>query len=126
MTFKLGLVEYTNRGRLDRSFGNNGVDQLRFGASAIGFDATGDAIVVGALPDFNAEGPAGVGVIARYTRHGPDCSFGSRGVVIDNAMGGASVVAVQPNGRIVVAGRSRSEFAAARYMGGGVPRTCRS
>ncbi|MGA2165521.1 MAG: hypothetical protein ABSH36_13770 [Solirubrobacteraceae bacterium] len=64
------------------------------------------------------------GFIARYTPHGRDCSFGAGGVVINDEMGGASAIAVQPNGRIVIAGWSHKAFMAARYIGGGTPHTC--
>jgi uncharacterized delta-60 repeat protein len=131
--FELVLTEYTSTGRLDRSFGKEGVARSRLPAgslsgvdpNAIAFDAAGDAIVAGELPSPTVDVPAGVGFLARYTPHGLDCSFGDRGIVIDDEIGGASAVAVQPNGHIVIAGWSRKAFVAARYMGGGSPRTCR-
>lgn len=67
--------------------------------------------------------PLGTGFLARYTPHGRDCSFGTKGVVTDNEIGGASAVTVQPNGRIVIAW-SHNAFMAARYIGGGTPHTC--
>jgi uncharacterized delta-60 repeat protein len=128
----LVLTDYTSAGRLDRSFGIGGVARSRYIAEnrtgivprAIAFDGAGDAIVVGELPVRTTDTPVRTGFLARYTPDGPDCSFGVEGVVVDNEVGGASTVAVQPDGRIVVAGSGGKAFMAARYMGGGVPRTC--
>ncbi len=130
---ELVLADYTSAGWPDRSFGKNGAARSWLTSEhlsgvdprAIGFDTAGDAIVVGELPKRTVDVPLGTGFIARYTLHGRDCSFGVRGVVINDEIGGASAVAVQPNGRIVFAGWSHRAFMAARYMGGGPPRTCR-
>ncbi|HEV3071893.1 MAG TPA: hypothetical protein VGY76_10770 [Solirubrobacteraceae bacterium] len=62
--------------------------------------------------------------MARFTPHGRDCSFGAEGAVVEGELGGASAVVVQRDGRIVVAGWSSKAFMAARYVGGGAPRTC--
>jgi uncharacterized delta-60 repeat protein len=129
---RLVLADYTSGGRPDRSFGTNGVarsqpiagNRTGIEPRAIAFDAAGDAIVGGELPVRTIDVPVGTGFLARYTRDGLDCSFGTRGVVVDNEVGGASAVAVQPNGRIVAVGWSRKAFMAARYMGGGIPRAC--
>jgi uncharacterized delta-60 repeat protein len=131
---RLLLTNYTPKGRLDRAFGENGVarsqpiisvSQVGVAPRAIGFDAEGDPIVVGELPKRTIDVPNGTGFLARYTAQGLDCSFGTHGLIIDNNdIGGASAVAVQPDGRIVVAGWSRKAFMAARYMGGGIPHTC--
>lgn len=130
---ELVLADYTSAGRLDRSFGREGIARsplpagLDFGrasALAVAFDAAGDTIVAGEHSIRTVDVPAGVAFLARYTPHGRDCSFGAKGIVIDQKMVGASAVAVQPNGRIVVAGGGGA-FMAARYMGGGVSRTCR-
>lgn len=122
---ELVLADYTSAGWPDRSFGKNGVARSWLTAEhpgdvdprAIGFDTAGDAIVVGELPKRTVDVPLGTGFIARYTPHGRDCSFGAGGVVINDEIGGASAVAVQPDGRIVIAGWSHKAFMAARYMG---------
>jgi uncharacterized delta-60 repeat protein len=129
---EMSLADYTGAGRLDRSFGTNGIARSRpiagnrtgIEPNAIAFDAAGDAIVVGELPMKTIDTPNGTGFLARYTPDGLDCSFGVGGVVVDNEVGGDSAAAVQPNGRIVVAGWSGKAFMAARYMGGGKPSTC--
>lgn len=128
----LVLADYTSAGRPDGSFGNDGIARSRLldGMATgidprdIAFDGAGDAVVVGELPKRTTDVPSGTGFLARYTRYGLDCSFGSQGVVVDDEIGGASAVTVQPNSRIVIAGWSGNAFMAARYMGGGTPRTC--
>ena len=130
---ELVIADYTSAGWPDRSFGKNGAARSWLTAEhlsgvdprAIAFDAAGDAIVVGELPKRTVDVPLGTGFIARYTPQGRDCSFGAEGVVINDEIGGASAVAVQLNGRIVIAGWSRKAFMAARYIGGGIPHTCR-
>jgi uncharacterized delta-60 repeat protein len=138
------LLNYTSSGRLDRSFGKDGIARtappvqgwLAVGyPTAIGFGASGDAIVVGehALP--MVDEAKGLWFLARYTPNGRDCSFGVGGIVLSGAQGGANAIAVQPDGRIVIGGWSPSvrggrpsgageAFMVARYVGGGAPRTC--
>jgi uncharacterized delta-60 repeat protein len=129
---ELLLTDYSSAGRLDRSFGSGGIAHMklpRFGfdraaVNAIAFDATGDAILVGEDHLHTIDVPMGVAFIARYTPHGRDCTFGRGGLLYDQRFGGFNAVAVQPNGRIVAVGWSDKAFLAARYMGGGQPRTC--
>jgi len=122
----LVLVAYTHAGRLDRHFGKGGVARSRLSSNsrhtgvsphAITFDASGDMIVVGRLGIRTVDTPAGDGFLARYTPRGRDCSFGTGGAVVDERFGAADAVAVQPDGRIVIAGWGGG-FLAARYMGG--------
>ncbi|HYM44584.1 MAG TPA: hypothetical protein VES65_00270, partial [Solirubrobacteraceae bacterium] len=134
---RLLLVRYTSTGRLDRSFGAGGVASSDASTiehrgrvvpllpHAIAFDAAGDTIVAGA----NTYGRIDRGTevpwfLARYTTHGLDCSFGTNGIVIGNEPGSADAIAVQRNGRIVIAGHRGEALIAARYLGGGKPRTC--
>lgn len=128
----LTLADYTRGGRLDQHFGNGGIAHSKFTAGArysgvspraIAFDAHGDLIVVGQHHIRTTDTPAGDGFLARYTPEGRDCSFGAGGLAVDDGLGAASAVAVQPNGRIVVAG-GLGRFLAARFMGGGTPRVC--
>lgn len=130
----LVLAEYTSTGHLDRHFGGAGMTRSSipdgsryFGVSprAIAFDASGNAIVVGQLNILTVDTPAGDGFIARYAPNGRDFSFGAGGIVVDERFGAANAVAVQPDGRIVVAGWGRG-FLAARYMGGDRTQTCPS
>ena len=129
----LVLADFTNAGRLDRTFGRDGIARSVFPSSpregldpkAIAIDSDGDPVVVGERPITTVDVPEGVGFIARYTGRGKDCSFGNDGVVINPGLGGANALAFQANGRLVIAGWTQKEFAAVRYIGGGQPRTCR-
>jgi uncharacterized delta-60 repeat protein len=128
----LVVADYVRTGRLDHRFGKGGIARskvatgeryLSVSPRALVFDSSGDMIVVGQLRVRTVDTPAGDGFVARYTPRGRDCSFGTGGVVVDTRFGAANAVAIQPNGRIVVAGWGGG-FLAARYMGGGRPRTC--
>jgi uncharacterized delta-60 repeat protein len=132
---QLVIAAYTHAGRPDHNFGDNGIARSRIATtgrdfrvsiSSIALDALEDMIVVGQRVFRTVDTPAyGGGIVARYTLHGRDCSFGAGGLVVDDGIGAANAVAIQPNGRIVVVGSGPGKrFAAARYMGGGRPRTC--
>ncbi len=131
---ELVVARYTRRGQLDRRFGRRGIaavplptDRYAIGVRphAIAFDAAGDPVVAGEQYGLSVDTPAGQGFLARFTPAGADCSFGSGGVLIAPGAGGFNAVAVQGDGRIVVAGWGPGTgFSAARYMGGGTPLTC--
>ncbi len=139
---KLLVFDYTRVGRLVGSFGKGGVVQSalprnprlfsRVEPRAIAFDsATGEAIVVGERPEPRRDHPGGRWFLARYTANGSDCSFGSHGMVLGTAAGGANAVTVQPDGRILIAGWIESpgdghDLMVSRYAGGGRGRTCSS
>jgi uncharacterized delta-60 repeat protein len=102
-----GFVRFRADGRVDRTF----VSEVGFGVRAITIDRRGRIVVTGAsygLKDFT---------VARYTEQGrPDASFGA----VTTDLGGAEdmwAVAVQPDGRVVVAGHSGPDFALARFNG---------
>lgn len=120
------LARYDTGGTLDRAFGGDGTVTTPFGAEDAG--ATGLAIhgagvvAVGS----GSEAERGGFALVRYERDGSlDSAFGGDGKVITSFGvngGGASDVAIQPDGRIVVAGctscsRRGSDFALARYVG---------
>ena len=93
--------------------------------SAITFDARGDAVVVGSKYTYTPDtGTVGNWFLARLTPRGFDCSVGPSGVVFGGVRGSANAVAIQTDGRIVIAGERDHEIMAARYMAGGTPRTC--
>jgi uncharacterized delta-60 repeat protein len=123
---KFALARYTSRGRLDQSFGAGGKVVTDVGArmtrgvfevlgvKAIALQADGKIVAAGAGPGHFA--------LARYTSDGRlDPSFGLGGVVITDVGGDdtANAVAVQPDGKIVVAGWSDRQFALARYLSNG-------
>ena len=119
----VGVARYTAAGALDPSYAGDGTQTADFGAfesgAAIALQADGKAVVVGRSgSDF---------LVARYTSDGlPDTTFSGDGVVVTDVAGGgaadgANAVAIQPDGRIVVAGSaSGSGFAIARYTSTGV------
>jgi uncharacterized delta-60 repeat protein len=139
---RLLVVRYTRTGWPDSPFGYKGVVARTWVShdvipprtsvapngvipSAIAFDARGDAIIAGSkytyTPDTNT---IGSWFLARLTNMGFDCSFGSSGVVFGGVRTSANAVTVQADGRVVIAGERDREIMAARYMGGGTPRTC--
>ena len=108
-------------GSLDRSFGNGGVVTRTLGATAV---ATSEGIAV--QPDRKIVVVTS-GSVVRYLSDGSlDSSFGTGGYVATAF--DAAAVALQPDGKIVVAGAMSdgsgidgSEFAAARYNPDGSP-----
>jgi uncharacterized delta-60 repeat protein len=103
-------------GALDPSFGTGGLVTTEFGgsdsASAVAVEPDGRIVAAG------TDG-AGDFALARYNANGSlDTSFGSGGKVTTDFGGSdaASAVAIQPDGRIVAAGRSGAgNVALARY-----------
>ena len=108
-------------GELDLGFGTNG--------RAVTFAATvARALLVQPDGRLIAAGSAGGSgdpalAVTRWTANGElDASFGSGGVVITSFSGVndvARAVALQPHGRVVVAGGSANAFALARYLASG-------
>jgi len=127
-----GLHRYKADGSVDKSFGGgDGLATADFGAltaspSAVAVAPDGRIVVAGegnfdpGLPDVGI-------VIARFNADGsPDTSFGSGGKVVENPAGrqnlGVGGVAVQPDRKIVVAGRDdESNALVARYNVNGTP-----
>lgn len=121
------LARYASGGSLDQSFGDGGTRITDFG----GRD-TAMAVVLQPDGRIVAAGGAGGGQsddvgLARYTANGAlDTSFGSAGTASTDILGGddlATAVALQADGRIVVAGRAnqagRAHVALARYLAEG-------
>ncbi|MEP0548967.1 MAG: T9SS type A sorting domain-containing protein [Rhodothermales bacterium] len=113
------LVRYLPDGTLDPDFGDGGVALLPPGdldfSLSLALHPDGALIAVYSGPPF---------VVARILPNGtPDPSFGENGVVsthIGESGGIASGVVVQPDGRILVAGRARDDgsryVAVVRYL----------
>ena len=126
----LALVRYNADGSPDNGFDGNGSLFTDLGASE---RATGVAIqpdggiVVAVAPAAGAPPPHDF-IVVRYLSTGmPDGGFGAGGVATTD-MGGsdrANDVALQPDGRIILAGSSDaaniSDFAIARYLPNGSP-----
>jgi uncharacterized delta-60 repeat protein len=114
---KWALVRYRGDGMLDDSFGDGGIVRTNF---TPGDDVAWDLAI---QPDGKivAVGAAGFGQqgfqLARYRRDGRlDRSFGNGGLVVTRYHGAnARTVALQPDGRIVVAGYNSRGLALARY-----------
>jgi len=111
----LALARYNTDGSLDRSFGTDGKVTAGAGAADVAVQADGKIIVT----------DVDLG-LARYLPEGRlDPSFGNRGRVgthfTSKTSGSASELAVQGDGKLVVAGSagkdgSNSDFAVARYL----------
>ncbi|MEX1188324.1 MAG: hypothetical protein WED33_03635, partial [Bacteroidia bacterium] len=110
------LVQYTPQGQLDSSFGTNGVVILDFANFDVAEDVkllpNGDAIVVGT----SGEGPPNAYNLAvwRYKSDGGlITSFGTNGIVqheIDDYYVMLHSLAIQEDGKLVVAGQARSQL----------------
>jgi uncharacterized delta-60 repeat protein len=123
------VARYETDGSLDASFGTGGrVKTDFFGASdlpaALALQADGRIVVAGAVDDL--DGSAFDFGLVRYNFDGTvDLAFGSNGKVTTDFAGGldgARDVALQADGRIILAGtagdgliRSATDFALARY-----------
>ena len=119
---RFALVRYTASGNLDRSFGRGGTVVTRLGSYsdglAIAIQRDGKVLVAGrawtgSRTDF---------ALARYTVGGKlDSSFGRGGMLLTpfGSWNGAEAVALQADGKIVVAGGEAGDFAVARYTAAG-------
>jgi uncharacterized delta-60 repeat protein len=117
------IVRYEPNGRLDQGFGSAGIvkDGDFYQAFGLALEPDGRILAAGM-----SVGPPQAFALARFSPDGqPDSSFGSGGAVITaiGSQGYAQAVAVQPDGKIVLAGSSKdrfldrgfSDFAVARY-----------
>jgi uncharacterized delta-60 repeat protein len=121
------LAGYNPNGTLDSTFGNGGFVATDFSASsddiayAMTMQSDGKLIVAGRTGDY----PEFDFGLVRYSSDGqPDQTFGVGGKVTTNidSIDEAFAVALQPNGKIVLAGialgsTNTLDFAAARYLG---------
>lgn len=116
---RFALARYRKGGRLDRSFGDGGTVITRFGAGltvayGVALQQDGKIVAAGIADHGNAF------AVARYQRDGAlDSSFGGDGRVTTAITGDhdlAFAVAIQPDGKIVLAGTANfTRFALARY-----------
>jgi uncharacterized delta-60 repeat protein len=116
MTLKFALARYNADGSLDASFGTGGrvITPDRYSATGVALQPDGKIVVVGWSPLNFFEL-----VLARYNVDGSlDGTFGAGGIVITDPGGDfetASAVALQSDGKIVVAGGNQFFFLMARY-----------
>ena len=128
-TGDFGLLGFTSGGVLDSSFGTGGSTSTFFGdndsavLAAIALRADGGIVAVGGNYDFDVN-RYNVAVAAYDASGDLDPAFGSGGTVQTDISGAggedqAGGVAVQPDGKIVVAGWSclaNCDFAVVRYL----------
>lgn len=107
------LVRYHTDGRVDSTFGTNGVVQTSFAstggveATAIARQSDGKLVVAGHY----LSSPTWFSAVARYLENGaPDTDFGIGGKVVQaiGLVGDVRDVAIQDDGRIVIAGSFRT------------------
>lgn len=104
-------------GDLDLTFGNGGkvVTQFNQNARALAMAILPNGKIIAA----GFVGDSGVSfALAKYNQDGSrDTSFGSGGLVQTGMNGNSEIhgVAIQPDGKIIVAGFNRNDFALARY-----------
>jgi uncharacterized delta-60 repeat protein len=118
------LVRYKANGAPDSTFGKNGKVITAVGAYgeaySVSIQADGKIVVAGFCDD------GGIGshfALTRYKINGRlDSSFGANGIAISDFSGyGGYSAAIQPDGKIVVAGAVAGEFGLARYKINGKP-----
>ena len=116
-------------GTPDLSFGTNGVVQTRIGNNSsravdVAIQKNGKIVAVGGT--FTSFGTLESFVTVRYTANGLlDTDFGTSGIETLAASGRADEVAIQSDGRIIVAGFSGNTPILARYLGDAVNSTQR-
>ena len=118
------LARYDPDGSLDPAFGMGGMVTTDLGSPVRGGDVAiqpgGKILIAGFVWPPLGEG-GGDFALVRYQPDGaPDETFGSGGIVATDFAGGQDVgraIALQPIGKIVVAGTTADTFALARYAG---------
>jgi uncharacterized delta-60 repeat protein len=125
------LARYTELGQLDPGFNTVGtvLTQITSNAAAFSIALQPDGKIVAAGTCFNAPASASAFCVARYRSDGQlDPSFNNTGVVTTTIVHGGAVtslgrsVAIQPDGKIVVAGQcfdADARFCLARYRSDG-------
>jgi uncharacterized delta-60 repeat protein len=119
------LVRYLPNGDLDTSFSGDGKQTTDFSGNhdfgqALALEPDGKIVVAG---DTHSSGPADFALV-RYLPNGDlDTSFSGDGRLTTDFGGydSGAAVALQPDGKIVVAGGSDTSFAVARYDADGSP-----
>jgi uncharacterized delta-60 repeat protein len=119
---RVALARYRANGVLDDSFGGDGIERTDLSAGEdvvhdVALQANGRIVAVG----YGGREPRFT--VLRYRSDGRlDRSFGDRGMVqIARRWGVARAVALQPDGRIVVAGYDGYGLLVARYLADGTP-----
>jgi uncharacterized delta-60 repeat protein len=126
--YDFGLARYKRNGELDRTFSGNGkVARGVYGTPfSVAIDAKGRIVVAGEYGCDGDDCSYESAVVARYKPNGTvDRSFGFGGRVGADFEGNDdssfASVAIDTEGRIVVAGAADGDFALARYTSNGKP-----
>ena len=119
------IVRLDSSGNLDESFGTAGMVKRSFGGYA---DSPGGAVLMpdGKILVAGHGGPSGL-ILARFEDDGSlDTTFGTGGTVFSNLgpSGNVGGLAIQADGKIVVAGTGGEQIAVARFDADGSPDTC--
>lgn len=133
LTSELAVARYTADGRLDTGFAGDGIVtdlEVPSVGRAVAFDAQGRILVAGQV-DVGASSPDMAWLLRRYQPNGDPAQFPAApgGQVVFNPTGvldDVAELAVQPDGKIVLAGRAGftnppADFALARYLDNGQP-----
>ncbi len=124
---RFGLARFNTDGSLDTSFDFDGKVDSPFGGGEIGIGSFATALSVLADGRIVAAGTVGTNRLAlvRYQANGEeDQTFGVNGRTVDTVnAAGANAMVIQPDGRIIVAGRTgfaeAADFLLARYDANG-------
>ncbi|HET9912172.1 MAG TPA: hypothetical protein VFQ13_09805 [Anaerolineales bacterium] len=128
-TEDLAVVRHTSNGVLDTTLGGNGVVTTDLGQNESGNDLAiqKDGKIVVAGESHNQSEGSSAFLLLRYNNDGSiDTTFGDAGKIISNFGGSsasATAVAIQPDGKIVIAGSKDGDILLARYSGTPVPAT---
>ncbi|WP_063886634.1 DUF11 domain-containing protein [Streptomyces aureus] len=120
----LALARYNADGSLDTSFDTDGRVITSFGPVFLGYAVAVQAdgrIVAAGEADATASANGDFALARYHSNGGLDTSFDSDGLVntdLGNLNERANAVSVQPDGKIVAAGLSGTDFALARYQDG--------
>jgi uncharacterized delta-60 repeat protein len=129
----IGVARFLANGSPDLGFGTNGIVRIDFGIGGVapaGFDGgkldLPNAVVIqpdGRILIGGRTNESGVdsSALVRLTSRGQlDTSFNNSGLLASSLTGEVKGIALQADGKIVVAGSSNSDFALARYTRDGV------
>lgn len=120
----LTLLRLNPNGSLDTSFGNRGNPTTDFGSAELAFDVAiqpdGKIVVVGSRYSEASNAYDDI-VVARYNSDGTlDPTFSGDGKFLDPGRGTANGVAIQPDGRILLAGGDDDALTLTRLTASGV------
>ena len=132
----MGIARFLANGSVDTVFGTQGVERIDFGTSSvvsIGFDGGGwdealdvaiqsdGKIVVGGYTIVAGVFHAALVRLLAASGTPNAIDFGPNGMVVSTTTDKASGIALQADGKIVIAGTSHSDFGIERFTSAGLP-----